>query len=138
MAPKDQTLGASSANTENTEQSDPVRNRIKTDPRVPKSNMKPMRPIRGRFTHARVTDLMVRLHGREKFEQMKKAGVDKRMMFGTNPHYQALAMGEELRDIEGNVLVPQMPPSLPVAALNILPRLEETFSLEEQKIHPTK
>lgn len=106
--------------------------RIKTDPNVPKSHMKPMRPLRGRFTHARVTDLLTGIYGADKFQEMKAAGVDKRMMFGTNPHYQALAIGNELKDIDGNVLVPKMPPSLPIAAL-ILPRLEETFSLEGAK-----
>lgn len=106
--------------------------RIRTDARVPKSNMKPVRPIRGRFTHERVSALLKKIHGEEEYEQMKEAGVDKRMMFGTNPHYQALAMGEELLDLDGNVMVPKMPPSMSVAAL-ILPRLNETFSLEGAK-----
>lgn len=106
--------------------------RIRTDARVPKSNMKPVRPLRGRFTHERVSALLQKIHGKKKYEQMKDAGVDKRMMFGTNPHYQALAMGEELRDLDGKIVVPKMPPSLSIAAL-ILPRLEETFSLEGAK-----
>ncbi len=106
--------------------------RIKTDPRVPKSNMKPVRPLRGRFTHQRVADLLMRIHGTEEYQKMQDAGVDKRMMFGTNPHYQALIMGEELKDLEGNILVPAMPPSTAIAAL-ILPRLNETYSLEGAK-----
>lgn len=103
--------------------------RIRTDNRVPKSNMKPVRPLRGRFTHDRVGDLLRGIHGEREYQDMQNAGVDKRMMFGTNPHYQALVMGEELTDKDGNILVPAMPPSLPIAAL-ILPRLDETFSLE--------
>ena len=106
--------------------------RIVTDRRVPKSDMKPVRPLRGRFTHERVRDLLVKIHGEEEYAKMQEAGVDKRMMFGTNPHYQALIMGEELQDKEGNILVPEMPPSVSVAAL-ILPRLNETFSLEGAK-----
>ncbi len=105
---------------------------IQTDPRVPKSNMKPVRPLRGRFTHERVRALLVGIHGEEEYAAMQKTGVDKRMMFGTNPHYQALVMGEELLDAEGNVLVPAMPPSKSVGAL-ILPRLNETLSLEGAK-----
>lgn len=107
-------------------------NRIKTDERVPKSNMKPVRPLRGRFTHQRVSQLLLDIHGKAEYEKMQKAGVDKRMMFGTNPHYQALVMGEELSDADGNVMVPKMPPSKAVAAL-ILPRLNETYSLEGAK-----
>ncbi len=106
--------------------------RIRTDERVPRSNMKPVRPLRGRFTHSRVSELLTAIHGEEEYKKMQDSGVDKRMMFGTNPHYQALVVGEELRDIEGNVLVPKMPPSKSIGAL-ILPRLEETFSLEGAK-----
>jgi len=106
--------------------------RIRTDERVPKSNMKPVRPLRGRFTHSKVAALLTSIHGEKKYRKMQESGVDKRMMFGTNPHYQALVMGEELRDVEGNILVPKMPPSRPIGAL-ILPRLDETFSLEGAK-----
>ncbi len=106
--------------------------KICTDPRVPKSNMKPVRPLRGRFTHHRVSELLLQIHGEDEYQAMKEAGVDKRMMFGTNPHYQALVMGEELQDHEGNVLVPAMPPSTAIAAL-ILPRLNEVYSLEGAK-----
>jgi len=99
---------------------------------VPKTHMKHVRPMRGRFTHHRVDDMLSSIYDPEEYEKMKKEGVDKRMMFGTNPHYQALVMGEELQDQDGNILVPKMPPSLPVAAL-ILPRLNETISLEGAK-----
>ena len=99
---------------------------------VPKSRMKHVRPLRGRFTHDRVNTLLKEIYDADDYETMKEAGVDKRMMFGTNPHYQALTIGEELSDQDGNILVPDMPPSLPIAAL-ILPRLDETFSLEGAK-----
>ena len=102
------------------------------DTDIPKTRMKHVRPLRGRFTHKRVDGLLREIYDAEEYAKMKEAGVDKRMMFGTNPHYQALTIGEELVDQEGNVLVPQMPPSLPIAAL-ILPRLDETFSLEGAK-----
>lgn len=106
--------------------------RIVTDPAVPKTPMAGVRPLRGRFTHARVAEMMRDIHGAAVFEQMKAAGVDKRMMFGTNPHYQALVLGEELQAEDGTVLVPRMPPSRAIAAL-ILPRLDETTSLEGAK-----
>ena len=106
--------------------------RIRTDKRVPKSNMRPVRPLRGRFTHKRVSELLTAIHGEEEYAEMAEAGVDKRMMFGTNPHYQALVMGEELQDLEGNVLVPEMPPSEAIGAL-ILPRLNEVYSMEGAK-----
>ncbi len=106
--------------------------RIKTDPRVPKSNMRPVRPLRGRFTHQRVSELLTSIHGEKEYKEMQDAGVDKRMMFGTNPHYQALVMGEALEDLQGNVLVPKMPPSAAIGAL-ILPRLNEVYSMEGAK-----
>ena len=106
--------------------------RIVTDPSVPRTDMKPVRPMRGRFTQPRVSALMLDIFGEELFAQMRAAGVDRRMMFGTNPHYQALALGEELRAADGTLLVPAMPPSKAVAAL-ILPRLGETLSLEGSK-----
>ena len=99
---------------------------------VPKTRMKHVRPMRGRFTHERVDALLQQIYEPDEYAEMKESGVDKRMMFGTNVHYQALVMGEELIDQDGDVLVPKMPPSLPIAAL-ILPRLDETFSLEGAK-----
>ncbi len=99
---------------------------------VPKTRMKHVRPLRGRFTHERVDAMLKDIYSEDEYSEMKKSGVDKRMMFGTNPHYQALVIGEELQDEEGNILVPKMPPSLPIAAL-ILPRLNEVFSLEGAK-----
>lgn len=99
---------------------------------IPKTQMKHVRPLRGRFTHERVDTLLQGIYDQNEYTEMKKNGVDKRMMFGTNAHYQALVMGEELQDQDGTVLVPKMPPSLPIAAL-ILPRLEETFTLEGSK-----
>lgn len=99
---------------------------------IPKTRLKHVRPLRGRFTHDRVSGLLQEIYDPDDYEKMKEAGVDKRMMFGTNAHYQALAVGEELVDQDGDILVPQMPPSLPIAAL-ILPRLEETFSMEGAK-----
>ncbi|HBR68899.1 MAG TPA: hypothetical protein DEA55_05940 [Rhodospirillaceae bacterium] len=99
---------------------------------IPKTQMKHVRPLRGRFTHTRVDELLRQIYDSDEYTKMKESGVDKRMMFGTNAHYQALVMGEELADQDGNILVPKMPPSLPIAAL-ILPRLEETFSFEGAK-----
>lgn len=99
---------------------------------VPKTRMKHVRPLRGRFTHERVDGMLQQIYSADEYAQMKDSGVDKRMMFGTNPHYQALVMGEELQDQDGNILVPKMPPSLPIAAL-ILPRLNEVFSLDGAK-----
>lgn len=106
--------------------------KMKVDVAVPKSNLKHVAPLRGRFEHARVSKLMLAIYGEEKFQQMKDAGVDKRMMFGINPHYQALAMGEELKTVDGDILVPEMPPSKAIGAL-ILPRLEETADIAGAK-----
>lgn len=102
------------------------------DEDIPKTRIKYVRPLRGRFTHNRVDELLRSIYSPDEYEEMKKSGVDKRMMFGTNPHYQALVMGEELIDQDDNVMVPEMPPSLPIAAL-ILPRLNETMSLDGAK-----
>ncbi len=99
---------------------------------IPKTRMKHVRPLRGRFSHHRVDSLLHSIYNKDEYEEMKAKGVDKRMMFGTNPHYQALAMGEELVDEDGNILVPKMPPSLPIAAL-ILPRLNETLDIAGAK-----
>ncbi|MCB1590855.1 MAG: hypothetical protein KDI90_00250 [Alphaproteobacteria bacterium] len=99
---------------------------------IPKSNLKHVAPMRGRFDHHRVSELLLDIYGEEKYKEMQEKGVDQRMMFGTNPHYQCLAMGNELKDPEGNILVPKMPPSKAVAAL-ILPRLEETLSMDGAK-----
>lgn len=99
---------------------------------VPKTHMRHLRPLRGRFTHNRVSALLREIYNEEEYQEMQDAGVDKRMMFGTNPHYQALTIGEELSDIEGNILVPKMPPSKAIGAL-ILPRLNEAISMEGAK-----
>ncbi|PCJ95228.1 MAG: hypothetical protein COA45_12325 [Zetaproteobacteria bacterium] len=99
---------------------------------IPKTKMKHVRPLRGRFSHSRVDELLRNIYDADDYAEMKRTGIDKRMMFGTNPHYQALVMGEELVDQDNNILVPKMPPSLPIAAL-ILPRLNETLSMEGAK-----
>lgn len=99
---------------------------------IPKTHMRHLRPLRGRFTHERVSALLQDIYNEKEYREMQEAGVDARMMFGTNPHYQALAIGEELCDIDGNVLVPQMPPSKAIGAL-ILPRLNEAISMEGAK-----
>ncbi len=99
---------------------------------VPKTHMRHLRPLRGRFTHDRVSDLLRDIYSADEYKKMQQAGVDKRMMFGTNPHYQALTIGEELCDVDGRVLVPKMPPSKAVGAL-ILPRLHESISMDGAK-----
>ena len=99
---------------------------------IPKTHMRHLRPLRGRFTHKRVNKLLQNIYNVDEYKDIKESGVDKRMMFGTNPHYQALIMGEKLCDEEGNVLVPEMPPSKSIGAL-ILPRLNEASNLEGSK-----
>jgi|GEM_PF-87774 len=99
---------------------------------IPKTRMKHVRPLRGRFTHDRVSKMLKAIYTEDEYTEMIQQGVDKRMMFGTNAHYQALATGEELVDQDGEILVPKMPPSYPIAAL-ILPRLEETLDLDGAK-----
>ena len=106
--------------------------KIEIDIDIPKSNLKHVAPLRGRFDHQRVSGLLLNIYGEEKYKLMQEKGVDQRMMFGTNPHYQALAMGDEFCAEDGTVLVPKMPPSKAVAAL-ILPRLEETLSMDGAK-----
>ena len=99
---------------------------------IPKTHMRHLRPLRGRFTHHRVSELLKNIYSEAEYKEMQNAGVDKRMMFGTNPHYQALTIGEELIDGEGKVLVPKMPPSKAIGAL-ILPRLHESMDMEGAK-----
>ena len=55
---------------------------------VPKTRMKHVRPMRGRFTHERVDGLLQEIYEPDEYARMKESGVDKRMMFGTNAHYQ--------------------------------------------------
>ncbi len=105
---------------------------ISIDQKPPKSKLKTYRPLRGRFTHHRVQELMHNIFGEEETKKMQDAGVDKRMMFGTNPHYQALIMGEELVDLDGSVLVPKMPPSKAIGAL-VMPRLDEALDMAGEK-----
>ena len=100
--------------------------------KIPKTDSRHLRPLRGRFTHQRVSKLLKNIYSEDEYIKMQEAGVDKRMMFGTNPHYQALTIGEELSDIEGNVLVPKMPPSKAIGAL-ILPRLHEAVDMAGAK-----
>lgn len=99
---------------------------------IPKTSLRHLRPLRGRFTHHRVSELLKNIYNEQEYAEMQEAGVDKRMMFGTNPHYQALTIGEELSDGDGNILVPKMPPSKAIGAL-ILPRLNETFDMDGAK-----
>lgn len=107
-------------------------NRIITAEGVPHSDLRDHRPLRGRFDRPRVAKALHDIYGEEKYEQMKAAGVDQRMMFGTNPHYWALAMGTGYTDTHGHETVPKMPPSKPVAAL-ILPRLGEADDISGHK-----
>lgn len=101
--------------------------------KIPKTNMKALpKIIRGGFDRKQVEDLLVDIHGEEKFKKMKDAGVDKRMVFGINEHYMSLVLGEELKAEDGRILVPKMPPSKALAAL-VLPRLEETLDLSGEK-----
>ena len=106
--------------------------KIEVEKDLPKSQLKHVRPMRGRFTHKRVEALLKSIYGEEEYKKMHEAGVDRRMMFGTNPHYQALVMGEELQDVDGKILVPKMPPSKAVGAL-ILPRLDEAQDMAGEK-----
>lgn len=105
---------------------------IIVDVDLPKTSLKHLQPTRGRFDHQRVTELLQMIYSPEEYQEMQAAGVDKRMMFGTNPHYHALAMGEELRDEDGSILVPKMPPSTSIAAL-VLPRLAEAADMAGEK-----
>ncbi|HBH27031.1 MAG TPA: hypothetical protein DDX54_06490 [Rhodospirillaceae bacterium] len=104
--------------------------RITAPTTLPRTNMRGQRPVRGRFDHARVGAVLQDIYGPRVYARMRTAGVDRRMMFGVNPHYWALAMGLGYIDPEtGRETCPEMPPSKAVAAL-ILPRLGEVEDMD--------
>lgn len=105
---------------------------IVVDIDIPKTNLKQFQPTRGRLDHQRVSELLQMIYSPDQYREMQAAGVDRRMIFGTNPHYHALAMGEELRDENGDIMLPEMPPSKAIAAL-VLPRLSEAEDMAGEK-----
>jgi lysine 2,3-aminomutase len=98
-----------------------------SDDAIPETDMTPTPATRGRFSSDKVRDLLRQCLGEEELARLIKAGVDKRMMFGVNPYYLALATGAGFRCQSGAIL-PVMPPSRPLLAL-VIPNSEETADL---------
>ncbi|NJO37861.1 MAG: hypothetical protein HC871_09915 [Rhizobiales bacterium] len=93
-----------------------------------KTDLKALTITRGRFDRSKVRSYLEQIFDPDEIDAMGKQGVDERMMFGINPHYHALATGSALMDADGEVLVPEMPPSRSILAL-IMPRLDESLDL---------
>jgi L-lysine 2,3-aminomutase len=101
-------------------------------PIIPDTDVSQYAVTRGRFDNKRVASLLTGILGTETFSRLRKAKVDGRMMFGSNPYYLSLAMGGGLRDSSGDLVLPPMPPSQALLAL-ILPKVEETTDLTGEK-----
>ncbi|HEY7415567.1 MAG TPA: hypothetical protein VH593_10270 [Ktedonobacteraceae bacterium] len=96
---------------------------------IPNTDLAHFQITRGRFTAKKVETLLHKLYSVQEVEEMKAAGVDKRMIFGMNPHYLALVLGGGLNDeITGKEILPDMPASRALLAL-VMPRLGESFDL---------
>lgn len=100
---------------------------------IPQTNLASLPITRGRFDAKKVEALLNEVYTPEEVAEMKAAGVDKRMVFGINPHYYSLAIGGGLKDsISGKELLPDMPPSKPLIAL-VMPRMNEVYDVEGEK-----
>lgn len=100
---------------------------------IPRTDLTALPITRGRFDAKKVETLLQQIYSPKEVEEMKVAGVDQRMLFGINPHYFALVAGGGLKcEITGKQLVPDMPPSAPLAAL-VMPRLGEMFDASGEK-----
>ncbi|MCB9666527.1 MAG: hypothetical protein H6715_00170 [Myxococcales bacterium] len=99
---------------------------------ISETDVSEFRLIRGRFSQNRVRKYLRQVFSDEEVCAMKNAGVDRRMIFGVNAHYHALATGGGLTLENGTRLLPDMPPSKALLAL-IMPRLKETLDMRGEK-----
>ena len=75
--------------------------RIFLMPIIPDTDVSQYAVTRGRFDNKRVASLLTGILGTETFSRLRKAKVDERMMFGSNPYYLSLAMGGGLKTPPG-------------------------------------
>lgn len=95
---------------------------------IGKTDLSALPIARGRFEQEQVSAYLAQIFDAQELAAMSQARVDRRMVFGINPYYHALACGSGLRDASGNELLPEMPQSQAILAL-VLPRLAETENL---------
>jgi len=96
---------------------------------IPRTDLEQFPITRGRFDAKKVETLLQKIYSPEEVAEMKAAGVDKRMVFGINPHYLALVLGGGLTDeATGAEILPDMPASTALLAL-VMPRLGESFDM---------
>lgn len=100
---------------------------------IPDTDVSQFQITRGRFDAKKVETLLHKIYSPEEVAEMKAAGVDKRMVFGINPHYLALVLGGGLTDeVTGKEIIPDMPASKALLAL-VMPRLGESFDMSGEK-----
>ena len=100
---------------------------------IPTTDLDKFPITRGRFDTKKVEMMLQKIYSPSEVEEMKAAGVDKRMVFGINPHYLALALGGGLNDeVTGEEVLPDMPASTAILAL-VMPRLGESFDISGEK-----
>ncbi len=98
---------------------------------IPETDVDNLPITRGRFNQAKVHSLLKEVFSEDEIDAMKLEGVDKRMVFGINPHYYSLACGGGLQNDKGEVLLPDMPASPSILAL-VMPRLGEALDMSGQ------
>lgn len=100
---------------------------------IPSTDLDQFPITRGRFDMKKVEAMLHKIYSVQEVEEMKAAGVDKRMVFGINPHYLALVLGGGLTDeATGREVLPDMPASNALLAL-VMPRLGESFDITGEK-----
>lgn len=100
---------------------------------VPATDMRSLPVItRGRFDNEQVVEVLLQQNFTpDEIGRMRDAGVDNRMMFGSNTYLDALKFGGGLQ-MDGRTVLPNMPPSKPLQALTS-PSLNETNNLSGEK-----
>lgn len=101
-------------------------------PEVPDTELSEVKPIRGRFEKEGVFNVLRNFYDEDKIRQMQEQGVDKRMVFGINSYYMSIVKGEELKDSNGNEILPAMPPSIPLQHL-VVPVVAEAMDVSGEK-----
>lgn len=100
---------------------------------IPATDLEQFQITRGRFDTKKVESMLQKIYSPQEVEEMKAAGVDKRMVFGINPHYLALVLGGGLNDEKtGKEVLPDMPASPALLAL-VMPRLGESFDISGER-----
>jgi len=101
------------------------------DDLIPETELATVPVTRGRLTNVKVRRLLHSILGGEEVDRLARAGVDRRMVFGINPYYLALATGAGFQ-VQSDTGLPVMPPSAPLLAL-VMPRAGETADLSGEQ-----